>query len=128
MKRDTTGGGTHHCPSPPSFSPCCGLSGSSLDCGVLEPSVTTGTAQSDAVSTATGKTSTGGAVESGELHSTFEPPLRRASRCRFLYSSRDTWEGAEGERYNHTNVHGVGVSVSARDGAQDLTFFFWGGF
>lgn len=40
----------------------------------------------------TGKASTlrGGTVDTGELHSVLEP-LRRASRCRFLYSNRDTW-------------------------------------
>lgn len=45
------------------------------------------------VSMVTEKASTikGGTVETGELHSVLEP-LRRASRCRFLYSSRDTWE------------------------------------
>lgn len=44
----------------------------------------------------TGKASTvsGGTVETGELHSVLEP-LRRASRCRFLYSSKETWEDAE---------------------------------
>lgn len=44
------------------------------------------------VSSATGKDSTvrGGTVETGELHSVLEP-LRRASRWRFLYSSRETW-------------------------------------
>lgn len=45
------------------------------------------------VSMATGKASTirGGTVETGELHSVLEP-LRRASRCRFLYSSKETWD------------------------------------
>lgn len=40
----------------------------------------------------TGKASTlrGGTVDTGELHSVLEP-LRRASRCRFLYSNKDTW-------------------------------------
>lgn len=43
-------------------------------------------------SSATGKASTvkGGTVETGELHSVLEP-LRRASLCRFRYSSRETW-------------------------------------
>lgn len=47
------------------------------------------------VSMATGKASTvrGGTVETGELHSVLEP-LRRASRCRFLYSSKETWENS----------------------------------
>lgn len=47
------------------------------------------------VSMATGKASMvrGGTVETGELHSVLEP-LRRASRWRFLYSSRETWERA----------------------------------
>lgn len=55
-----------------------------------------------AVSNATGKTSTvkGGTVETGELHSVLEP-LRRASRWRFLYSSRETWEDAEPESQCH---------------------------
>lgn len=40
----------------------------------------------------TGKASTvkGGTVETGELHSVLEP-LRRASRCRFLYSNKETF-------------------------------------
>lgn len=48
------------------------------------------------VSRATGKASTvkGGTVETGELHSVLEP-LRRASRCRFLYSSRETCEDTQ---------------------------------
>lgn len=51
------------------------------------------------VSMATGKASTvrGGTVETGELHSVLEP-LRRASRCRFLYSSKETWENSGRQR------------------------------
>lgn len=58
-----------------------------------------GAGASPPVSMATGKASTvrGGMVETGELHSVLDP-LRRASRCRFLYSSKETWENSEAKK------------------------------
>lgn len=55
----------------------------------------------------TGKASTvkGGTVETGELHSVLEP-LRRASRCRFLYSNKETWKRKKSEEHSSgTTTH-----------------------
>lgn len=97
---------THHCPSPPSLSPFSAApSASSVVNGSFDVVArvllqTTGGAGGGGGSTVFSKTpgnvSTvrSGTVETGELHSVLEP-LRRASRCRFLYSSRETCEGTE---------------------------------
>ena len=88
---------THHCASPPSLSPWGVLSPPSslawggVGVGAGAGATATGGGGSGTVSMATGNISAGGTVATGELHSAFEP-LRRASRCLFLYSSKDTWE------------------------------------
>lgn len=55
----------------------------------------------------------GGTVETGELHSVFEP-LRRASRCRFRYSNKETWKRKKQnseDRSNTTVTHQQGAAV-----------------
>lgn len=87
--------GLYHCPS--SFSPLSpdasisSFIGGSFRTAVLQRVV--GGGASLPLSRPTGKASTdkGGTVETGELHSVLEP-LRRASRCRFLYSNKETWK------------------------------------